>query len=533
MMVFELRATNADAACPTCGYTACRVQSRYRRTLADLPCQGVPVRLHVYVRRFRCERAGCSQKIFTERLSSVAAPHARCTQRLSKVLTRIGVALGGEAAARLLPELGFVASADTVLRRVRQAPIAPASSPRVVGVDDWAIRRGHRYGTIIVDLERHAPIDLLVGRTADTLSRWLSEHPGVEIVARDRAETYAQGAREGAPEAVQVADRWHLLKNVGEALERVLHRHRAALQQAATEVSSEVSPSISMPVDGAVAVPTSACGVVNVAPGEESSATSSTALTARQALYGQLRALRARGFSIHDISKRTGVSRPTVRKYVRADACPERAPRRTKIGSGTGHDTLLRTRWNEGCQDAVLLWHELTTYGFRGTIRTVQRHVRPWRQTTNPCGDSLHGNASGSKSPAMRPPSPRQLRWWLLLPISEQPADQARYVKHLIADCPAVATAQRLVQDFARIVRAREATALEPWMEQAATSPLAEFRDFAAGLRRDASAVKAALTEVWSNGQTEGQVTKLKMLKRQMYGRASVPLLRQRLLLAA
>jgi len=472
----------------------------------------------------------CGRSTFTERLPALAQSHARRTPRLTESLTRVGLALGGEAAARLVPALGLVGSADTVLRLVHHAVIAPAPPPRVVGVDDWAIRRGHNYGTIIVDLERRAPIELLPDRTADTLSHWLAEHPGIEVIARDRAEAYAQGAREGAPGAVQVADRWHLLKNAGEALERVLQSQRAAIRQAATETASEASAP--KPAEG-TSPPLDRSNSPASAATEEPSAPPSTIPTVRQALYEQVHALDAQGASIRAISKITGRSPPTVRKYLLADECPERAPRRTKIGSGTDHDTLLRTRWNEGCRDAAVLWCELKGRGFRGTLRTVQRHVERWRRADDVRARVLHGAKGATPVPTMRPPSPRQLRWWLLPPTVEQPADQTRYVKNLLAGRPAIATAQRLAQDFADMVRTHDPAKFAPWLEQAEASQFAELRDFAAGLRRDARAVEAALTQPWSNGQTEGQVTKLKMLKRQMYGRASVPLLRQRMLLAA
>lgn len=541
-VVLEVRAVAPQAQCPGCGHPTARVQSRYQRILADLPCQGLPVRLHMHVRRFWCEQPACPHAIFTERLPALAPPHARRTQRLSEVLLRVGALLGGEAGARMLPLLGMASSADTLLRLVHRAAIAPAPPPRVVGVDDWAIRRGHTYGTILVDLERRSPIDLLDDRTADTLSRWLADHPGITIVARDRAETYAQGIREGAPEAMQVADRWHLLKNLGEVLERVLQHHRAALERAATLASDTASTAAPAQASTAHLEDTAAAqeavekaatptptAVVDQTP------RASPTRTKRQQLYERVHALRAQGLSIHAISQQTGIARQTVRKYLRTDQCPERAQRRTSIGTWTDYSTFLRRRWNEGCRDAVVLWRELVARGFRGTLRTVQRHVSSWRRVDSP-RDRTRGRGGGAGAatpPTMRPPSPRQLRWWLLQSATQPNSEQGRFIQHLLEQCPAVATAQRLAQEFVRLVRGRDAAALPPWLEQAESSSLAEFHDFAAGLRRDDGAVKAALSQPWSNGQTEGQVTKLKMLKRQMYGRASVALLRQRLLLAA
>ncbi|WP_437912965.1 ISL3 family transposase [Sorangium sp. So ce302] len=546
-LVVELRATGSEALCPTCGRAAHRGQSRYRRTLADLPCQGVPVRLHVLVRRFRCEQTDCSRAIFSERLPTLAPPRARTTTRVHELLTRMGVALGGEAAGRLLPGLGLVGSADTILRRVRQAAPVPAPPPRVVGVDDWVIRRGHRYGTILVDLERRAPVDLLPDRTADTLAHWLREHPDVAVVTRDRAETYAQGIREGAPNAVQVGDRRHLLKNVGDLLERVLQRYRGALDKAAARACASTSASAAPPTPAAHS--DTMAGVVHEATEQDGAVAAaavplraSTTPTKRQQIYAQVHALHAQGLSVYAMSQRTRLSRPTVRKYLRADICPERAKRRTKIGTRTDHDNYLRTRWNDGCRDAAVLFRELVEQDFRGTLRTVQRHVASWRRGDDPHEPAHRAPPCAVTSTGMRAPSPRELRWWLLStaaaansdPVKpELNPDQRRYIDHLLDDCPTIAAGQRLAQEFTRLVRARNAAALLPWLEQAKASSLAEFRDFASRLCRDERAVKAALAETWSNGQTEGQVTKLKMLKRQMYGRASVGLLRQRLLLAA
>jgi len=539
-LLLHLRSTSVDAPCPVCKQTAVRVQSRYVRSLSDLACQNTPVEVRLHVRRFWCDNAPCGRAIFTERLMAFAPPYARRTLRSTQTLLRVGVALAGEAGAALLPTLGLSASADTLLRRVHGATCPDAPPPRVVGVDDWAIRRGHVYGTIIVDLERRTVIDLLPDRNAETLAAWLKAHPGVEVISRDRSETYAQGARDGAPDAVQVADRWHLLKNVVDVLERLLHRHGGALREAAcvppaprspptTEVamlSSDPPTETGNAARTASAAPPPATGV----PAAAEEPTVTAIPTREQALYDQVRTLHAEGLSIHTISKRTGVSRPTVRKYLRADTCPQRAPRRTKIGAMGVFDAWLRKRWGESCHDANVLWGELKAQGFRGTLRTVQRHVARWRSPADTVGQQ--SGASRGSATSSKPPSPRQLRWWLRKPEDEQPAEQVEYVRRLVGGCPAIATGQHLAQEFRRIVRTQDAKGLDAWLEQAEASALAEFEAFATGLRRELGAIVAALSLPWSNGQTEGQVNKLKMLKRQMFGRASVKLLRQRLRLA-
>lgn len=240
-IILIVRTTGCVATCPQCQQSSSRIHSRYIRCVADLPWHGIAVKLEIQTRRFRCQNSLCIQSIFCERLPRVVARYARKTVRLTVALELIGFAVGGEAGARLARELGLAVSPDTLLRRLRQSLIEESAAPRVIGVDDFAFRRGQRYGTLLVDLERRCPIDLLTDREAETLAKWLKAHPGINIVTRDRSRAYANGITEGAPTATQIADRWHLLKNLREALERLLKRQ---LQQKRCHTQLSFCPSV-------------------------------------------------------------------------------------------------------------------------------------------------------------------------------------------------------------------------------------------------------------------------------------------------
>ena len=244
-----LETTASTASCPLCGSLARRVHSRYTRRLADLPCFGRAVEVRITARRFFCTEPECPRRIFVERLPGFAAPYARTTSRLHNAHEAIGSALGGEPGSRLTVRLAIATSPDTLLRRVKQLEGESAAPPRFVGIDDWAWRKGRRYGTIVVDLERGDVIDLLPDRDATTVKKWLDEHPGVELISRDRSSSYAQAAAESAPKAQQVADRWHLLKNLREAIERLFERRTDKVSEAVKAPATAIESLRSLGVD--------------------------------------------------------------------------------------------------------------------------------------------------------------------------------------------------------------------------------------------------------------------------------------------
>jgi transposase len=530
----NLRCAAATGRCPRCRRRSRRVHSTYSRRIADLPIAGGGVVLRLRVRRFRCPSSGCPQRIFAEQVPGLAGRRARHSIPLRAAMQEVGLSLGGRPGVRLGGRLGMTASRATLLRLVRAAPLAPPETPRILGVDDWAWRRGQRYGSILVDLERRCPVDLLPDRSAAGLTTWLREHPGIDVISRDRAGAYADGARQGAPDAVQVADRFHLLANAGELLERVLGCRRTALRLAAAAVDHAVREQD--PPEAEAKAP----ATLAAAPGRVRAQEQQDERRAhRLARYDAVVALHQQGHSHSAISRQTGLGRRTVRRYLRAGAFPERAvpPARSTILAP--YEPYLRVRWTEGCHNARELWQEIRSRGFPGQPAIVRRYIARWRPLPGRPGPSVRKTVAGDTQPtppARQPtpvPSPRQARWILLRASETLTPEELAYRTALLAADPAIREAQQFAADFGTMVRTRNRAALAGWLERAEASSQPEIRSFAAGLRRDQPAVEAALSSACSNGQTEGQVNRLKTLKRQMYGRANLDLLRKRFLYAA
>jgi len=517
----------ATAPCPVCSRLADRVHSRYVRTLADLPWNGTPVRLRLTVRRYFCDEPSCRRRIFAEQLPTIAARYSRRTLRLWEAIELIGFVAGGEPGARLLIGLAMAMSPDTVLRVVRAAVLPEHETPRVLGVDDFAFRRGKRYGTILIDLERRCRVGLLEDRTADTFAAWLAAHPGVEIISRDRGGAYAAGGRRGAPDALQVADRFHVVTNLRETVERCLGRNHRALREQdepPTDDTADAGETADVADTEAPTVPPELLCAPRVA--REAAARRER----RLGRYEEVHRLRTDGMSLRAIATQMGLARGTVHGFVRTATFPERHPRARYASIMDPYEAYVRQRWEEGCQNATQLWRELRERGFTGSCSNVRARVSAWRTTPASRGRPKRTTATTPLRPPEPTRSPRTVSWLLVAAADDLEEEDRLYLNHLMRRCPEAATVHTLVYDFLAIVRNRDQPALDDWLRKADESGILELVGFAAGIRRDRAAIDAMLTTDWSNGQTEGQVNRLKMVKRTMYGRANFDLLKQRML---
>lgn len=530
-LLVEAYTNTQTATCPQCHKPSARIHSRYRRMMRDLPVSEWHVSVLLQVRRFFCDQSDCLQQTFAERLPELVPFRGLRTVRFTRRLQAIAFATSGEAGARLAAGSQLATSPDTLLRIMPATEACAVAMPRVLGVDDFALQKGRVYGTLLVDLERHKPIDILPDRTAETLANWLRDHPGVEVIARDRSTEYARGASTGAPAAIQAADRWHLLKNHREAIERLLNRVPASLTKMpvpslSEEVSSAVMSMHASPLRR---------------PSVREQAVRQAVRDRRITRYEDVQTLLRQGIPQVQIATRLGLARATARTFAEAAVFPERAASPRQPRRLEPYVAYLQQRVNEGCTNASQLWRELHAQGYIGTRKQIARwmqHKRSEPAATAPRKYDLqatdgtlltNGTAIRETQPSLA--APRRLVWVMLRQpdklTHEESTTLARIQQH-----PEVARAWELAQEFVILVRQRKPEAFDSWLTACATSGSAELQSFAKGLEQEYASIRAALSEPWSSGQVEGQVTRLKSIKRQMYGRANVDLLRQRVLAA-
>lgn len=482
-----------SAACPGCGVDSSRVHSRYERRPADAAVGNQQTVLHLRIRRFFCDNGDCERRTFAEQIPELTFRYGHCTILLRQIRESVALVLGGRGGARLTELQGIGLGRDAMIRLIRAMPDPSAGTVRALGVDDFALKKGNHYGTILIDLDTHRAVDVLPERSADALADWLTRHPGAEIICRDRASCYAEGAARAAGSATQVADRFHLWQNLADATERLVKRLRGEWTPPPPEKPETAAP--------------------EQPEGRRAHNIRET--------HAAVHELMGRGVRHSAIVAELGKDPKTVRKYMRA-ATPEEligdrlTGRRTILDEYAAH---LVSRFSDGCDSADLLHKELLQRGAKVSERTVRRFVHRLR-TEN--------------TPAAKPPvaTAREVTTIVLTHPDRRTEGDVTTLKDLRERCPDLDTAHQLIGRFAEMLVSRTGDEkLEPWVTDTETSTLPELRRFATGLRRDWDAVMAGLSTEWSSGQVEGHVDRLKLIKRQMYGRGKPDLLRKRVLL--
>jgi transposase len=511
LLCIRARARAGDAACPRCGRSSGRVHSQYERRLADAAIGGRRVVIRLRVRRFFCAWPDCPAATFAEQVEGLTSRYARRSPPLQTMLAAVALALAGRAGARLARVLGAAAGRSSLLRLIGSLPGPQTRQVTVLGVDDFAFRKGHVYGTVLVDMDTRRPVDLLPDREAETLAAWLRDHPGTEVICRDRAGAYAAGARSGAPQAIQVADRWHMRHNLAEHAEKAVARHSACLKP------EPAAPAPPMPE-------------ADTAPDLEQAAAAAAAQRAdERALvkrtrdrYAAVQALRAQGQGIKPIMRELGLAKETVRKFARAASAEEllARPRAGRPGILDAHKPYLHQRWNAGCTNILQLHAEITARGYRGSYGTVNLYLQPFRAL------------GAAPPPRPAPPKVRDITGWMLRHPDSLGADEQLKLKQALARCPHLDATAAHVTAFAEMMTGRHGERLDAWIAAVDADDLPDLHSFTTGLKHDHDAVLAGLTLEHNSGAVEGNVNRIKMIKRQMYGRAGFSLLRKRVLLA-
>ena len=500
-VTIQITSTDHSSCCPLCAHPATRIHSLYSRSVVDLPCGGRPVHLLLHTRKFFCDVGICPRKIFVERLLPFIAPWARMTARLSQTIQHIGLATCGMTGKRLADRMGISTSWMTILRRIMAIPGPGVQQVLTLGIDDFAFRRGRIYGSILVDLDLRRIIDLLPDRKAETATKWMGAHPEIAVVSRDRGGEYATAAQQGAPQAQQVADRFHIVKNLVETTENVLARCQSERRRS--------SVPLPLTVDETTVTPLLACP----AP--------SSREQMRRSQYEQLMVLRSQGLSHAQLVEQTQLSVRTIHRWLAHGSYPATQYHRTRRSRFHDFIPFIEERWSQGCHNVAQLWREAKGLGYPHSVQRFYANLQPLLQSR--------------KVPEIPPPPltqfiAKEVVWSFIRDPKKLTPQEYDRLNALCETDGTLMTLYTCVQDFMGIVHVRSGEVLDPWIEQAKASSIPELQRFVAGLERDKVAVQAGLTVSTNNGPVEGFVNKLKLIKRTMFGRAGFALLRQRVL---
>lgn len=508
-LIIEATSTATVATCPNCQQVSTHSHGWYPRCPQDLPCIGAGVYLELIVRRFRCLNSECPKKTFAERFPDWLPTYARRTTRLTEVLREVSFEMSAESGRRILRWFKIGVSGDTLIRIAKQTSIVPALNLKMVGLDDWALRKGRHYGSIIIDQQTRQVVELVEGRSAKDIQPWFKAHPEVTLVTRDRSPEYRQGITEASPHAQQVLDRWHLLQNLRQLAQRVIASAYSRLKK--LPIPPELLPKRLM-------LPR---------PGRKQQ----QMVVSRQRrldFYNEIQRLKQAGVSATNVAIHLHHNYYTVRFYYNAPEFPERMPGRGPHSYLQPHLEYLEQRFTEGCANSTELYRELQARGYPATQGPVAAWLRARRLQAGEDPRLAHTNLPLTNSSSILP-SAYKLAWFIILPSEKLTEEEQALLRHLRQDV-IIDQFYELAQALRQMITQRLVEQLDSWLKVAASSPLKTVRFFGKFLQDEYNFIRAALEHHWSNGQTEGQINRLKFIKRQMYGRASFELLRQKVL---
>lgn len=514
-LLLKARSFRKEARCPSCKQSSSKVHGYYQRYPHDLPIVSYALQFCLRVKRFCCSNNNCQRSTFAESFEPWLARYAHRSKRLAQQQSCVATVLSAKASEALLAKLRMAVSHDTALNLVRGQALPEVKTPRVLGVDDFAIRKRKTYGTILLDLEKHKVIEVLPDRTSQTLASWLKAHPGIEIISRDRSKDYRSAATQGAPKAIQVADRWHLLKNLSDQLKHWFERHKKQLLKAKSQ--SQTSNNQEPPCIKAQ----SSYEITLQAKLETR--------RKRHELFEQAKRLKAEGFSTRFIANKLGMGRSTLGRWFAQGGYPDKH----RDQSLTPYCTYLKERYEAGISNKMQLYREITSQGFKGSYALVYQYFAEVE-----AGLDFH-QVERKAQPAGKRITTFEATQLFTRQRDALSASDEEQLERIFSHLQTARACYDLVQRFCSLFDMQDQQAeltiraFNSWLSDCMSSGIDELVRFAKGLGSDKAAIEAALTLPWSNGQTEGQVTKLKLIKRSMYGRANFDLLRRKVLLAA
>ena len=512
-------------SCPICNNVSSELHSYKERFIQHTPFLGKPLDLKFILRKWRCVNSCCNRKTFTESLSFFVDIKQRASKDLIKMQTDIALISGGKAGKRIMEVIGVRTSNDTLIRRIMKIPSPKINQFTHIGIDDWAFRKGHRYGTVIIDLMTNKPIDLLPDRTVATVSKWLKQHPEIEVISRDRSSAYAKAARESSPRAIQIADRWHLLKNIKETIDKVLFHYKKEIENLITNNLTALQKN-SNSINEIDVVDWSYSNSLETSYEEKKAEEIQEIKSRNEPKYNEryerwleVKKLYDNGLSIREIARKTGIHRVTIRKYIKAEEFIYYSSRTQKSYLMENWIDYLSVKIKDGIKNATLIWKEMCGLGFKGSVTTVRSFVAKMKKKL----------IQKINKQAIKRPSIKTVSIWLMTANNE---DNFAYtlIRKLCQAHVELKVVRELVLKFKKMLELKDNSNFVQWLSCMENSEFSEIQSLAKSMGQDFDAINAAIKEKWSNGVVEGHVNRIKMLKRQMYGRANIDLIKKRVM---